>query len=729
MSGIGEFFQEQDAVGARVVPGWLSRGRTSVPAGTFGYLVPQGEPIGTVIDSSEELDPSESEAAWILRAGTWQLDMESAGLTSADGLPFDLQIVVAVEILPSGTAARQFLAGRSWPDRIRRGDVAERVSGGLRESFGGRLEKESLDYLVSLEPARAREVLSECGEEVFFERGMRIHGVTSIDVRGVELQELRDREVEIKLEEERVRQRLRFIDLWKRQEVGETLAKRDVEAMARYLKQEGVLRELDHQRLVAEHKREEDRRAREAEQQLRHLLDLRELEHTMEIDARKLDEEIERTQRINEVIQEGGIEAHLFHLRDEKLKARLYRLLLERDMTPEQIRARSAGATAEDLSELSAHLRELIGTVGALVEQCRRDGSTQAFAFQRAGPESLAPRGPVLNRLLLVSGQKIHSVRLDPQGNAASPVDLLSLQGRGLGPLRSIRVAREAGAALFLVGAQNGAYVVDVSREERESRTFGGTPRDVELYRYEAHEEAVRGGANSVALHQGSLYATHSEKGLVRWRRYRGDSPEVLDRPQGTPPTLRGVHVDSDGLAWYAKGSEILVFDPGFPHRILRRLGGVREEISSFVVVPGSVVAGTCRGRLVRWLVGGSGEPETVNPKNITSLGDHTVYMVRALPVEGDYWCLAGAGSDRVWVSRGPSKVQDYRAPRPVSWVGACGRHLYAIDRRFHVLYIWDWEKPGRPVGEFRFVEKVRDLWADLEPATAGREGEHGTLA
>lgn len=697
MSHIEDFFAAEDAVAARILPGWFLSRRVRVPPGTFGYLLRSGRLEGDVVDPGTEVSVGDHAEVWVLRDGEWGLRLELEGLELAGGLPTDVLLGVRVRIEKSRSAARQFLAGRSWPDRVRAPNVAERMIPGLHETLGRHLEGTDLDSVASMDAAAVRDFLREAGEEVFFERGMTVLGVTHCDVRGVELDGLKQRETALQLEEKRVRQRLRFLDLWKRNEMGAELARRDVEAMQRYLRQQGVLKELDHDKEVAKIRRGEEHAAREAEQELRHLLAKRELEHRIEIDARRLEEEVEQTRRMNEVLREGGIEAQLFHLRDEALKGRLYRLLLERDMSPEQIRARSAGLTAEDLGELGDSIRELIASVRGLVEL-----QPAAVADTREGGvrEPSAPESPSASRVLIATESLVQVVSPGSVSDPVLPATLIALGGGGLGPLRSVRVARSPDGAVLVAGARGGLYVVPARDQD------AGTP---EAYRFREGSAALRGGTNSAVLAGDSVFATHSEVGLVRWAQGEKEAPEVLDPAGGAASTVRGVQCGPRGLLWYARGADLLAVDPLAPRIPVHHLTGAGEEISGFAWSGDHLFAGTAGGRLLHWdraLLRG--------PRVVASPGQGPVYTVYPIRMGDEDCCLVGARSARVdlYDAAGACRASFPSSSR-VSWVAACARHVYAIDDRFHVLSVWERTTPDSPAREVTFPDKVRDIRVD----------------
>jgi hypothetical protein len=619
----------------------------------------------------------------------------------------DVRLEVRVQIQNSRSAARQFLAGRSWPDRIRAPDVAERMVAGLRETLGRHLEAENLDSVASLDVASVRDLWSEAGEEVFFERGLTVRRVTHWDVRGVELEGLQRREAALQLEEERVRQRLRFLDLWKRNEMGAELARRDVEAMQRYLERQGVLKELDHEKEVARIRRQEDHAARESEQKLRHLLAKRELEHSIEIDARRLEEEVEQTRRMNEVLREGGIEAHLFHIRDETVKGRLYRLLLERDMSPEQIRARSTGLTAEDLGELGDSIRELIASVRGLV---RREPAVTVDTRDAAGVREVpSPEGSTSSRVLIATESLVQVVCPRSAADPILPATLSALGGAGLGPLRSVRVARSPDGAVLLAGAREGLYLVP-------ARCAGtGTP---ETYRLPKGSAAFRGGTNSAVLVGDSVFATHSEVGLVRWTQGNKETPEVLDPAGETVSTVRGIQCGPRGLLWYARGADLLGVDPVAPRMPVHHLAGAGEEISSFAWSGDHLFAGTAGGKLLHW------DPVSLSgPRVVAAPGQGPVYTVCPVRRGDEDCCLVGARSARVDLyDAAGARRASYPASARISWVAACDRHVYAINDRFHVLFVWERASPDSPAREVTFPDKVRDIRVDTVVGPSERE-------
>ena len=168
----------------------------------------------------------------------------------------------------------------------------------------------------------------------------------------------------------------------------------------------------------------------------------------------------------------------------------------------------------------------------------------------------------------------------------------------------------------------------------------------------------------------------------------------------------------------------MLAVDPIAPGSPVHHLTGADDEICSLAWTAQTLFVGTAGGRLLRW-----GLDSLQGLEVVTRLGEHPVYMVRSIRAGEEDCCLVGARSPRVEVYEPSGERRAvFTAPAPVTWVGACGRHVYGVDHRFHVLYIWKWTASGAPACEVRFSEKVRDIWLDPDSANVNREGRHAAL-
>ena len=696
MANVESFFELESAVLAELPRRWGPFRRFVVPERTFAYVVESNDAAGgftVAAGGTVRLDGGRT--VWLVRDGRWRLSVRMADLRAADDVRFVGEVALDVELPARTSDLRRFFGGRPWPARTDAEIVAGRLEPGLRETLGARLGEDPIGALYALSPEEVRARLRERGEEVLIERGLDLRGVARFSVSSADYDDIREREVELRLEEERVRQRLRFLDLWKRQEVGERLARREVDAIVHHLRERGVVRAAGGEIAATQPRGEALRDELRSEQQLRHLLAEKDLEHSLAIDGQRLEAEIAATQRVSEALREEGIEGAIFRLDDENLKGRLYRLLLEKEMSPEQIRARAGASQAEDLSDLGRSLQ-------AVVEEAREvlDRVKSIPAAARVEDEPALDDDPPARRLLAAAGKDLLVLEDAHAGATFAPLE--SFAASGLGYLRSLRRGDSAGTEFLLVGAQHGVHALP---------SRGGSPR---RYLLPAHD-GRRGGVNASCSVDNHLYATHSEHGLVRWLVSEEGRPgEVVVAASagaaGGAESIRGVQAGPGGWIWYARGSTVRALDPRSAAEEARFEAGA--EVTSLTVDEERLLAGTADGRLLLWR-GFDARPELVLHEP-----DRPVYSVFALRRGGRDLVLVGAGTRHVTaLDIAAGEERTLRAPQPVTWVRACGRSVYAVARSAHVLFVWSWALADGVPRAIPVEERVVDLLPVLPEA------------
>ncbi|NOT00917.1 MAG: hypothetical protein HOP29_09835 [Phycisphaerales bacterium] len=173
--------------------------------------------------------------------------------------------------------------------------------------------------------------------------------------------------------------------------------------------------------------------------------------------------------------------------------------------------------------------------------------------------------------------------------------------GAGIGPIRSVQSQVDAaGFRRLFVGAATGVH-------ELGSEGDG----DVRTYRA-AVCGSVRGGFNAVALVGDVILATHSELGLMRWRR-DSDARGAETRPEEARgvATVRGVQV-RHGDVFYAVDEEVRRIRADDLEGESTRYTGSGAPITSFTAVEDGVYAGNANGEVLHWPVGTPDRPSLI---------------------------------------------------------------------------------------------------------------------
>ncbi|MFO0973620.1 MAG: hypothetical protein U1A27_09300 [Phycisphaerae bacterium] len=314
----------------------------------------------------------------------------------------------------------------------------------------------------------------------------------------------------------------------------------------------------------------------------------------------------------------------------------------------------------------------------------RRRGSTAAIAALRGqlragGPLAVCWR-PVLARqtqfILVVAGDEL--VWIDP-ARADAPVRRVDLGGRA-GPLRSVRV-RHGQSITLLVGAATGVSEVSLDG------TLGNTATI-------QNAQPVRGGFNAAAVANGTLYATHSEFGLVGWRPGADAAPTVaLAECTRGARTVRDVQRDAAGRIWLAVDRRIFAWrvdDDAAPIAL-----AAPAEVTTLSVGESLAVAGLADGQIVAWPIDArpGDSPQIVRSAAGSSVGS------------AELWTACGV--DRVLVTDGRPMADllvvgdahrtEYAAGEPLRWGWIADDWVVCVNDRRDRLLLWPTASPQPP--------------------------------
>jgi len=279
------------------------------------------------------------------------------------------------------------------------------------------------------------------------------------------------------------------------------------------------------------------------------------------------------------------------------------------------------------------------------------------------------------------------------------------------GPLRSVRVdprSREAG--VLLVGAAAGVHLVDIDTGNLEQSLPAGA----------AKAEKLRGGVNAAAMSDDRVFATHSELGLMAWRRDAG-SGEPADRlyPHLTAgaSTVRCVQV-AEGRVWFAVDETLwsLPLADGDSPGPVRYAAG-RATISALRVAEGAAYAGSVDGQIIAW---DAGDPDSAR---IVRGGGGPVESIDLVQAGGlEHLIVADRSSALLAMVLGDNHACRYESPSHHLRRAAAAEDVFvAMNDPRDRLITWDPREPDHPTATVIIPHLTGDCVQDIclvTPAT-----------
>jgi len=377
----------------------------------------------------------------------------------------------------------------------------------------------------------------------------------------------------------------------------------------------------------------------------------------------------------------------------------------------EEAERRRQAAAAEVRREHLAKLGDMLEQVRAMADA---SGALDVQALVRTfdpaqrgrlyhGLMAIAEPQRKTQALLVVAGGEL--LWLDPAA-PHEPARRLKLP-QDAGALRSVRLVEHGGRRRILVGARHGVHVLGPDGDLENTYVVNPTPE-------------VRGGVNAAVIVGRHLYATHSEVGLIEWPL---DTPEshalrLTDFTEGSG-SVRDVQSDNGRRLWVAVDDLVVGWTPGSDGSETALQAG--SEVTALAVAEGYVFAGLKGGSIVRWVIGGDREPETIRTDGAT---------VKSLS-----W-LSGGGVPRLLVGDGRQYLTlhvvgdnyhgEYRCLHRVRW-GFAGEDLVVgVDETRAYLFTWPYAEPDLPGHSVsirrmtgRSIQDVALLPADARSETA----------
>ncbi len=605
-----------------------------------------------------------AETAMLVSSGPVSLSLDFVDLRDTHGTPGDLHLELQIDTPNTLTAAKLFQSELfSSDDELPRSKLADKLADLLRLDVARLARSKPWDGVAGVLEVLRSDALVDRLEEPLFEMGLELKRVVMVRVESEALLEARTREFEMTTEAERIRQRIDFIELWKRAELGEALARHEVERVSAHLRRQGVLRDRDAARLDQERASEALAEESRERAKLRRILERERIETRAAVDEANLEHEIARAKKLEATFGDIGIPASIAGLDDVAARERLLRLLIQREMTPEQIEAESSIQVIRDLERQ--------------VESLRSGSDAPRWSHELSSMDSI----------WLAAGLAIYRVPgtgLD-DASAARPV----LPSQDLGYLRSVSTCSTGKDVL--VGGQNGVGVY-------HSADSSWTTLDYEK------PGLSRRGANSVFSAARGVLASHSEHGLTWWPN-DGLRPVGLHRGVVRPGrSTRGLQMGPGGRLYFAHGNTVMSIDGSDPESAPIIYGELDASVTALGCDAHSVMVGTREGALfcVR---------PNERPRRLDYRAPGPVFSIA--PVAGGdqpRWAI-GARLPAVHIVDGDGRsLCEFRSRYPIRWVGAGREGVLGVDRFGLNLLVWRWDQTSAPVVRIRVPDQIQSI-------------------
>ncbi|MEK6642559.1 MAG: hypothetical protein AABZ08_01510 [Planctomycetota bacterium] len=346
-----------------------------------------------------------------------------------------------------------------------------------------------------------------------------------------------------------------------------------------------------------------------------------------------------------------------------------------------KLRTASAEARRLHLNELAA-LIERVQTATKAAPGTSVADVIRSFDVSRRGElyRGLMSLGTTVRRtesILIVAGQELLWFASNGGGNpthrAALPMTL--------GPLRSVRLGEHEGRRIILVGARQGVFVMTVDAPEAAT-PYAFTPL-----------ADLRGGVNSTAIHNGRLYATHSEAGLLGWPFGEPDAPNYCleDMLRGAK-AVRDVQATDDGRLWFTIDSRVCAWCPDSKEAPL--LFTAPAVIHSLLVTDTHVFTGLDNGAILRW--------DKQSPSmhdELQSPGGDAVHSLAFLSGGGIPRLLSADKRPHLTLRvLGDTYHAEYRCKQPLRWGVAEEDVIVGVNDLRDQLILWRPDVPEEPL-------------------------------
>lgn len=396
--------------------------------------------------------------------------------------------------------------------------------------------------------------------------------------------------------------------------------------------------------------------------------------HQSALAEARFNAELARTKKAVEELQGVPVETLIAQIENPSDRTLLLKLLLEKEMTPEQLQARNTPALAE---------------MNAKVEQL------QALLSPNLSPSTRSPKHKT-HRILVASGNQVlafNPQELSPYGKSS---ETYTFEER-LGWIRSIvvQVLEEKQASLF-AGAVHGISQQNLARS-LPLQTF-------------SFPQASKGrnGCNSMVVFKDFLYTTHSEQHLWRWHLKNYVPPEALfSSLLEKTKNVRGIQAYQNKL-YFAGDSRIYRFDPNPVEEQIETAfyAPDKNSVTSFFCSENHLYCGTSDGALYRSPLEGSPQQE------LLARFPQSLYMLKGTLLNQRFHLLLGVKQLGV-LAFCPETLQQtlYQTDQTIRWVDGQEDYLAGVDTSGHYLYVWDSQNPKKPISKCYVQPAIQDVF------------------
>lgn len=642
-------------------------------------IVPGG--CSALLDDPEQLLPAGSQrdklpALTLVKDGLFAVDHSADGLLDREGHAHQASVTLslyvdAAEVAPVRRFRGAFLNDSGGEGACDTAAITARLAPAIDAALTSFTARHGAEQLMSetVDEALENDLRRSLRPELE-DLGLALSRVRRALFRSPQLEAMRARRAERELAEAAEAERQ-----------AELRAQAETEALARQLQLEKVERELARQRELDEQRVSLEAAREQRQMAVAHELQSKELAHRLELAKQAAAE-----------LSGADLKALVAQLEDPTARERLYGLLIQQQMTPEQLAALSQEKQANEVSALREQL-------AALSE--RLESGSGGYARLDAPLDA-----PPTARILVACGE--HVLAFDPATNldytrprerytAGAPL------AADLGGMRSVRLD-ESGQQL-LIGARSGVHVHDLQTGAAVAHPIGRAAQG-------------RTAVNAVARLGDHLLATHSEFGLLAWpledASAETDAPllgarDVARETTVTASAVRGL-IAGEGQVFYAADNRVYGLGPSLEGP--RLYTGPSEPVSALVLLGKELFASTVGGAIYSWPVGDPHSPRRVHARRAK------IYSLRAL---GSRALLVGSkdrGVLRLDLDDrgGPPREQTYQAGSLVRWAAGAGDFVAGVDHDGRQLILWRTDSPdiewrripiGEPINDVVFLPRA----------------------
>lgn len=319
------------------------------------------------------------------------------------------------------------------------------------------------------------------------------------------------------------------------------------------------------------------------------------------------------------------------------------------------LRLSFGGKVYEEMKKAEEEAERKAEVVRRLKEEC--EISTDLAAKIAAG---LRTEGlTCAKRIFLATAEGVATITAADAANSKTNFKIL----KATSPVRSVKLAQKGDKTVLLAGTTDGVKMLTLSLEKIKDFTF----------------EKGRHGFNSACILGDSLFASHSQFGLVRWSLESGKNEVVCHQP------CRGVTTDGDSL-FFATANRVVRF--ATPPQTLFEC---TSTINALLFAPPFLIAGTNNGRLYFFKMKDSSLTWYDTGTKIYSLGIAELQRGDAV--------LVGARTEGVRaITLLVRDVVEFASPEKVRWVAGASDYVFGVGYNLKTLYVWQNDRKLTPV-------------------------------